>query len=115
MPDIVSPLMPVVPFTINVGCNDSQTASFLWAQVIKGVEEQTFTRMVASDNSNEIHLYLISINDNDFVPVSGDNTRGFCSGVGTRDCNVNAQVRMRTPSAPGVTASATIRFNLEYK
>ncbi|EBG2149362.1 hypothetical protein I0J73_004410 [Salmonella enterica] len=109
--ELMGNIMPT-PFAVNLSCQGSDIESFVWLQVVKGVPNSASSSIsMVSDTGS----FLLSLLDGtNYIDITGDETKGFCYGKGTRSCTVQPVV-ITYLSSPGVTASAKVRFNLSYK
>ncbi len=106
---------PGPPLTININCNGAAVNTYLWGQVIKGDVFNDSIHMIENDNSIFI-LYLTDAANSSAgtIDFSGNKSFSFCTGTGTRECQLNTRLTIMQSSANS-TASVTLRFNLEHK
>ncbi|EIB6307175.1 hypothetical protein K9D52_004707 [Salmonella enterica] len=110
------------PFDIKIDCGNITLNTALWAEVIKGqaVEQGSTIEMIA--NGNPSKPFKMELRHRELNMVKRIDVRGlgetsdawlFCQGVSTRDCTVTPYFYGN--DAAGMSASASVRFNLRYR
>lgn len=111
-----------VPFDIKIDCGNIVTSTSLWAGVIKGnvVDGGWAIEMLSGSNTlKPFKMELKVLTQPPGLPpylstidVRGNESSTFCPGNTTRDCSITPY--FYGSDAAGMSASASVRFNLKY-